>query len=258
MRAHRDLRLLTATALLCALVALLFPVEGVRLIFAAPLTLVAPGYAIAAAAFARRRLDWPRFALIALTLSLSTLALGGLVLNYTPGGIRSLSWALLLLAVTVAGCWSAARRRPRARPAAPPRLRRPAPAKLALTLGAAALAAAALILAGVTLPAKNAIGYTELWALPSGDAPSRQVQVGVGNQQQRSVPYDLLVKIGEQPLVRRSFVLTPGEDRTIRLDAEPSADGRPVPVTATLLRQNRIDMIYRRVRTWLPAPGAQR
>lgn len=256
MSGHYDLRRVGAAAVVCALGALLIPFETVRLLFAAPLALFLPGYAIAAANFARGSLDRPRFLLVSLVLSLCTLALGGLVLNYMPGGIRPLSWALLLLLVTGAGCRVAARRWPATKwPPRAPGMSSPKPAATALLLGGLAAVVAALVLSATTVPADDAVGYTELWALPAGGAESREVQVGVGSEEQTTVPYDLLVKLGEQPLVRREFSLAPGETRIVRLRTELSPTGEPIPVTATLLRQNRTDEIYRRVRSWLPPLG---
>jgi uncharacterized membrane protein len=261
MKGHYELRRVGAAALVCALGALLIPFEAVRVLFAVPLALFLPGYAIAAACFSRDSLDRPRFLLVSLVLSLSTLALGGLLLNYMPGGIRSLSWALLLLAVTGGGIWVAARRGPAAkkrRPSPARRRTRPKPAAVALLLGGLAAAVAALVLSATTVPADDVVGYTELWVLPEGGAESREAQVGVGSEEQTTVPYDLLVKVGERPLVRRAFSLAPGETRIVRLRTEPSPDGQPIPVTATLLRQNRTDQIYRRVRSWLPPLGPSR
>jgi uncharacterized membrane protein len=259
MSGHHDLRRVGAAAVICALGALLLPFEAVRLLFAAPLALLLPGYAIAAACFSRSSLDRPRFLLVSLVLSLSTLALGGLVLNYMPGGIRPLSWALLLLAVTGAGCWVATRRRPAgASPARTSRPSWPKPAAAALLLGGLAAATAALVLSATTVPADDVVGYTELWALPAGGAESREVQVGVRSQEQATVPYDLLIRVGKRPLVRREFSLEPGEERIVRLRTEPFLNGTPIPVTATLLRQNQTDKIYRRVRSWLPPLGPPR
>jgi hypothetical protein len=259
MNGRVELRRLAAAAVLCALGALLLPFEALRLIFAAPLALLLPGYAIAAASFPPGRLDWTRFLLVSLVLSICTLALGGLVLNYMPGGIRPLSWALLLVLVTTLGCRRASRRRPGPKAAAPA-LRRPRLGLYGGGLVLAGLAAmvAALALSQTTLPADEAVGFTELWVLPEGSDPSREVQVGVGSEEQTKVFYDLLIEVGDRPLVRRSFSLAPGHTRLVRLRTAPSPDGRPIPVTASLLRQNHFDEIYRRVRSWLPPPGASR
>jgi len=257
MRGHRDLGLACAGALLCALVALLFPSEAVRLVFAAPLTLLLPGYAIAAATFAQRDLDRPRTLLVSLCLSLSTLAVGALLLNYAPGGIRALSWALLLLAIVFGFARAAALARPTPRTARP-RLPRAAPAGLVLVGLGAVAAVVALVLSATTVPADQAVGYTELWVLPDGPARSGDLQVGVGSEERRAVPYDLLVKVGERPLVRRSFVLGPGQTRVTHLATGATPGAAPVPVVATLLRQNQIDRIYRRVKNWIPAPEPER
>ena len=253
MRGHRDLRLACAAALLCALVALLFPSEVVRLVFAAPLTLLLPGYAIAAATFARRDLDRPRMLLVGLCLSLSALVVGALLLNYAPGGIRALSWALLLLAIVFGCARAAALARPASR-AVGPRLPRAAPAALVLAGVGTAVAAAALALSASTVPADEAVGYTELWVLPDGASRAGDLQVGVGSEEKHAVPYDLLVKVGERPLVRRSFVLDPGATRVTHLATGAAPGAAPVPVVATLLRQNQVDRIYRRVKNWIPAP----
>lgn len=255
MKGQRDLRIASVAALLCALVALLFPSEAVRLVFALPLTLFLPGYAIAAATFARRDLDRPRMLLVSLCLSLSALAVGALVLNYAPGGIRALSWALLLLAIVFGFCRAAALGRRGAGAAGTlPRLPRPAPAGLALAGLGLAAAVAALVLSASNVPADEAVGYTQLWVLPDRHSEAGDFQVGVGSEEKQAVPYDLLVRIDGQPPFRRSFVLDPGETRLVRLASGATPGGAPVPVVATLLRQSQTDEIYRRVRNWISAP----
>lgn len=258
MRGHRDLRIACAAAVVCALVGLLLPVDAVRALFVVPLALLLPGYAVATATFARRDLSRPLLALISLSLSLALLALGSLLLNYTPGGIRALPWAILLVVIVVGGCAVAARRREAAGPAPAWRWPRPRALALALSLGGLAAVIAAVALAAATVPAKNAIGFTELWVLPSNGAESEQAQVGIRSQEQHVVPYDLLVRVGSGLLLRRSFRLQPGAMKIFRVSALADPGGRPIPVTATLLRQNRTDKVYRRIRGWLPPPGASR
>jgi hypothetical protein len=260
VRGHRDLQIASASSLVCVLVALLVPLETVRLVFAAPLALLLPGYAITTACFARRRLERPQLMVLSLALSLATLALGGLALNYVPGGIRALSWAVLLLLVVLNGCRVAALRRPpRAEPPMFPRPRLGG-AGSALLLAGLSAAVAAVALSFATLPAKNAIGYTQLWALPEPGSKGTEIQVGVGSEEQDQASYYLLVRVGDRPLVRRDIHLGPGEAQVIRLRPELPATGGPVPVIATLLRQNSPTRVYRRVKNWLsaPAPSAPR
>jgi hypothetical protein len=267
MRGQHDLRLVVALAALCAVLAFLLPLEGLALVFAVPLALLLPGYAITAAVFARRELGWPQFFLFSLALSLTTLVLGSLLLNYVPGGIRGISWTLLLVLVVVGCCRAAALRR-QGRDTLPrwprPRLSR---LDLGLLAGGLATAAAALILASTTVPAKEALGYTQLWILPKGGTQGSEVQVGAKSQEQNPVDFDLRIRVGHfgpevrplpggpatRQIIRRSFRLDPGETRTVRLDAPPGSAAK-VPVVATLLRHNRPYNVYRRVKGWLVAP----
>lgn len=256
MRGQKDLRLVVALSVLCAVLALLIPVDGLALVFAAPLALFLPGYSITAAAFARRDLRWPQFLLLSIALSLATLVLGSLLLNYV-GGIHPLSWAVLLVLVVLGACRAAALGRgnsggaprwPRARPRGP---------QTVMLLGAAAATIAALVLGLSTVPAEDAVGYTQLWVLPAAGSDGSEAQVGVRSQQQTSIGFDLRVRIGAQRLVKRSFRLAPGETHLLRLRAPPGSTGT-VPVIATLLRHNRPFSVYRRVKGSLIAPQERR
>lgn len=248
MRGHGDLRLLAWGSLLCAILALVLPWPAGSLLFAAPLALFAPGYAIVAAAFARHQLDRPRLAVLSLALSLTVLALGGLVLDYLPGGIDSISWTILLLAVVLGCCRAAALRRER-KPK-PLRLRRPRPSGLELGLGVGTLAAvvAALALASATLPAEQAIGYTELWIVPQPESEGREAEIGVKSEEQETREFDLGIRIGRGGLVRRSFTLAPGEETVVTVGPPLAPAAAPIPVVATLLLDEDPTAVYRRVR----------
>ena len=256
MRGHRELRLVTAAALLCAVLALLIPVTGIALVFAAPLVLILPGYAITAAAFARRGLAWPQFLLLSVALSLATLVLGSLLLNYL-GGIHPLSWAVLLVLLVFGACRIAAARRGEAETGPRwPRQRARGP-QLAMSLGAVAMTVVALVLGSSVRPAEDALGYTQLWILPEAGSGESEAQVGVRSEQQASVDFDLRVRIGADRLVRRSFHLAPGETRLVKLRAPPGSIGK-LPVVVTLLRHNRPTKVYRRVKGSLVAQQESR
>ncbi len=247
MRGHRDLERAVQVALVCAVAALVLPFEVAEILFALPLTLFLPGYAIAAASFARRPLPWPTLLLLSLALSLSVLALGALVLNYIPGGIREISWALLLLLVILNGCRFAALRRPPAPEGATtwprPRSTRP---QMFLFGGGSLAALAALVLAMTPLPADNALGYTELWiSTEDNGAAGTVARIGVRSQEQREVSYFLRVTFGGGKPTVRLFDLSPGESDTAFVQGPPT-DGA-LPVVATLFRQERPAKIYRRV-----------
>jgi uncharacterized membrane protein len=247
MRGHRDLVLACGLALVCAVAALLLPLTALRVVFALPLCLVLPGYAITAATFARLPLGKAQTALLSVALSLCALALGALALNYL-GGLRSGTWALLLVAIVLAGCRAAAVRRPnrgtRPQPALP---RVPLPQVVLYCAGTAAIAAA-VGLAFVVLPAKNAIGHTDLWITTAEEGASSVVQVGVRSQEQHATSYFVRIRVGsaEKPAIKL-FDLVPGEERTIRLEVPAAA--QPIPATAALFRQSSPEQVYRQVYT---------
>lgn len=258
MRGNRDLRQATVAAWGCALLALAMPLDALSLIFAAPLAFLLPGYAIVSAVFVRARLLPPVTLTLSVGMSLSTLTLGALLLDYAPGGVRGLWWAVLLAAVTTAGCWAAALRRPAAERS--PLLSWPAlgRSQAALLAAAAVVAAAALTLAFATLPADRAIGYTELWMQPYAAGGETGVRVGVGSNEQKRTAYLLRVRFGRDGATTvRRFALRPGESRVLRATA-PSARRAPSRVTAALLRPGQSDRPYRRVTGWTPPKRAPR
>jgi uncharacterized membrane protein len=253
MRGHRDLEAVCIAALVAALVASLVPWEVVRLLAALPLAVFLPGYTIAAAAFGPRKLDLQRLAMVTLLCGLSLLCLGGIVLNFLPGGIRTVTWALLLVVVIVAAARAAALRRakpdPQRRQRSRPRMRG---WDLACVLLAVAAVAAALVFAYTPLPASKAVGYTALWMLPADDAADPAVKVGVISAEQEPQRYRLQVRVGdsEEPIVYR-LALDPGEERVLRVPVEVLPRGS-TRVAASLYDAGHRQKLYRRVTTWTP------
>lgn len=250
MRGHRDLRLACAAAAACGLVALVVPVAAISVLFLAPLAFFLPGYAIVAAVFVRKPLAAPQLLTLSTGLSLAVLALGALVLNYAPGGVSPAGWAILLTLVTVAACQVGAMRRPAAD--GEPILSLPRPgARQAILVAASALAlVAALVLAFTTLPAKKAIGYTELWMQPYAASGSTGVRVGVGSDEQHRTAYRLRVRFGTDGAAAvRNFTLDPGKSTVLRLPTAQQGAGSQ-RVVAALFRAGLPDHPYRRVSGW--------
>jgi uncharacterized membrane protein len=256
VRAHRDLIAASAGSLVCAAIALLVPVEAIRVLAAVPLALVLPGWAVTAACFARQRPDLATVAMLTPALSLSLLALDTVALHLLPGRFGEASWLVVLTATTVAACAIAARRRPRREPAPPIRfsltgLPRPGAAAGLLSL-AALLVAVAVVLAATVLPARDAVGYTRLWMLPSATtAAAPHLRIGVINQEQDAGVYRLAIRGGGLRTIRR-MDLAPGEQRIWRVRLPP-ADGAPARVSARLYRADDPLTVYRRVNGWTPS-----
>ncbi|MGN6200954.1 MAG: DUF1616 domain-containing protein [Solirubrobacterales bacterium] len=263
MRGHRDLRLLFALTVVCAIGSLITPLGAARVIFAVPLTLIFPGYAIVAAAFASRPLAWPERIPLTLGISLACLALSSLVLNYTPGGIRGLPWVLLLVLIVFFCCRGAAKRRGRGsrrrgrtpdQEADPlPRPGRPRPVTALLAVAALAMVAAALILAQATFDNNKAAGYTQLWVTPPKPTDT-SAQIGVTSEQQTTRGYRLVVEVeGEDSPLVQTFELAPSETHLTKVNA---ATESPVGIEAKLYLRSKPDRVYRRVSTQLNPAGA--
>lgn len=253
MKGHKDLRLACALAVASAVLTLILPWGPLCLVVALPLVLFLPGYAAAAAIFARGRIPRRHLLVLSVGLSLAILALGALPLNYLPGGVRAGWWALLLVIVVFAAARAAAIRRP-SRRAAPrlssswrPRLN---PARAALFAGGALAIVAAIVLAFIPVGAKNALGYTQLWIQPLAGEKAG-VEIGVGSGEQEEASYRLWVKFGEGEAPQgRYFELAPGETHVVRLltEEQPAASEQ---IRAALFKQGGPGRAYRRVSTWI-------
>jgi hypothetical protein len=252
MKGHRDLIAVTTMAGLCALVALIVPLEVVQIVAALPLCLLLPGYAIIAAC-GLAPLERARALLFSVGLSLTTLATGGLLLHFLPGGVRGESWAGLLFLVVLAGCAIAARRRPPPRRRDLPRLAlRVRPIDGALMLGAVLCVNAAWTLSSTTLPAKNALGYTQLWMLPAEKSGQVGVRIGVTSAEAIPLAYKLEVRQqGGGPPAYSRLELKPGQ-QNVRFVAVRRPPPGGVRITARLYRGGRPGVVYRRVSGWVP------
>lgn len=250
MRGHLDLqRVVVATFVLTA-VALLIPWDLIQVLAALPLCLLLPGYAIVSLVFAGRELPRAQLLVFSLACSFAALALGVLLLNYMPGGIREITWALFLVILICACCRGAALRRPR-----PSRRRRQRGPRLRLRRRDLALLASglligviAIVLAQTAVPAEKAEGFTTLWMLPAKDGGG-SLRVGVLSSEQKEEAYVLRVNgAGDKPGVSR-FRLEPGEERVFRVPVTTSRAG--ARVDASLYRAGKPDKLYRRVTAWV-------
>ena len=247
MRGHRDLKWVCLAAIVTALVAGLVPWELVRLPAALALAIFLPGYAITAAAFGSQRLDPQRLAMLILLCGISLLCIGGILLTFLPGGLRTLSWAILLVVVILAAARAAALRR--GKPDGSRRAwKRPRPrvVDLVCVVLALAVATAALVFAYTPLPASKAVGSTALWMLPAKGTAERAVDIGVISAEQERQYYRLEVRAGEGGApTTYHLALDPGDERVFEVPLE-SASGK-TRVVASLYDSERPHRLYRRV-----------
>ena len=261
MRAvDRDIWATAGAALVCAAAAVSVPVTAVRAVFAVPLCLVLPGYAITQAAFTWRRSPGLQTLMLVPALSLATLAVGSLLLDAAPGGLRLGSWATFLIAVVLSGCGVAVARRglgtfePR-----PRTFRRIRPADALLVGVAASAAIAALVVSRIPLPARNAVGYTQLSMLSSGTPSSPAVRIDVRSGEQHVTTYRLLLASGSgsPTVVDSRLTLRPGGGTEITVPLVPLSSGAPALVIAQLYRLGG-SAPYRRVTALIQPPPVGR
>lgn len=252
---HRDLLATAIAAALCAAVVLFVPITAIRAVFATPLCLILPGYAVTVACFAERKLGGAHLLMLSVAMSLATLAIGAVVLNLLPGGLRSGWWVGLIMVIVLVGCGVAALRRPRSAQSRPrdrlPRVRR---ADAAMLLGACAAVAATFTLSHTQLPARHVVGYTQLWMLPAGDSgTTAAVRVGVASAQLHPLAYRLELRLGSRRVVMSlRFALKPGQEYEKLVPVASPATGRSTEITALLYQDDRATAVYRRVTGWLP------
>lgn len=253
----RDLLASIGSALVCAAVVVLVKLDAVRAVFAVPLCLILPGYAIAAATFVRPRLSGQRVLLLTPALSLATLVLGALLLDAVPGGLRLASWTSLLLVVVIGASVVAGIRRGgrSARVERGWRLRVRPTEVLCLSVALVGICGS-LVLSRLPLPAKHAIGYAQLWMLSNGTPEAPSVQIGVQSDEQHPETFRvaLVTGSGKPNVVDPDLRLVPGQRTTVTVPLT-GIRGPQTIVTAELY-ENGVAGIYRQVTALVtPPPG---
>jgi uncharacterized membrane protein len=229
-----------------------------RTVVALPLAVLLPGYAVITAAFSRDALGTTERITLSLGLSLALGVVGGVILNWTPWGLRAGSWIVLLGGITVGACFYALARPLAAAPgdegragvvarAALPELGDGSPARLVrdgvlLTLAAGiAVAAGWVAIDGARVRRE---GFSQLWMLPlDGD---RSVQVGLRSEELASTEYTLRLVADDSAVLRTERLrLEPGDQWEATVPV--TADGTVSKVEAQLYRADDPTRPYRRV-----------
>src|SRR6266852_3562397 len=247
-----------------------------------PLVLVLPGYALMASVFPRRSLGTVECLVFSLGLSLVIVVLGGLVLNWTPFGLRASSWSLLLGSITLGACAVALARRRGLRTCHAERTRsisalfrtchaertRSISAlygllrikgvgltfRQGLLLGmAVVIICGAIAISNIGAAQQPFPGFTQLWILPAGGAnPKNAVRLGVSNMESTAMEYSLAVNVdGKVVKLWPSIDLKPSEKWETTLMLPQTAHIGAVRVEVVLYRTNAPATIYRHVVLWL-------
>lgn len=259
-----DLIVIVALAAIAAALAL----SGVnspaaRILFGLPLVFIAPGYALTAASFRMGSLGLPDRIAFILGLSLACAVLGGLILNWTPFGLRTASWAVLMCAITFAGCGVAFLRwRTDAHPADARSFIGLKPRAALLFAFAVVVTAGAIGLSAAGQAQQQASeGYVQFWILPVSKSASDEqtVSVGVSNQQSRTMQFRLVIQQdGKTVQMWPAITVKPHETWVTKRTLQAPASTISAPsgsqgeeVEAILYRSDTPTAVYRHVQLWL-------
>jgi Protein of unknown function (DUF1616) len=210
-RTVRRPTIVAAAAIVSGAVAVSPAPDAVRAAFALPLALCLPGYALVEVLFPQAT-PWVERLALAVALSMAVGIIGGFALNWSPVGLKTGSWAILLASVTVAAAAVSSFGRFREAggelPSWHPSIHVSAPAVLAALLGIV-LAGVSVALARTPLPAQGVRGYTMLSVLPAVRG-SDSIRVAVTSAELRTTSYRVEVRAGGRSALARQLTLAPG------------------------------------------------
>jgi hypothetical protein len=235
--------------LACAVAAagpVLLLVDGIhpllRVLLALLLVVLAPGYSVMLAACPGPSIAGTERLVLSVGVSMALAVLGGLLLNWTPWGLRPESWVVLLSGVTlVAAVVAFARLR---KPRTSARVNgRPARSHGRFGIGsvclvtlAVTIVSATIFLARISADTPIEAGFSDLWMLPDEGAATQSVRLGVRSQEGTLTSYRLRLDVDGAPEASWDIVdLAPGEVWQSTVALPPDTD-RSAVVEARLYR----------------------
>jgi uncharacterized membrane protein len=272
MRYLDDLIAIWATSAALLLLIAFSPNNPARVVLGIPFVLFFPGYALISALYPRREdLDGIERLALSLGLSLAVVPLIGLVLNYTPWGIR-LTPILTGLTLFIGACSFIAARKRRS---LPPSERFPADARpilqslRTLPWGTIAVSAGAIALVlflgfrfGVLGGSRVGEPFTEFYVLgPGGKAEgyprklfmgeAAEVILGIINHEERAASYSVRIRAGDDVLGTIGPILLNHEQKwEERVKFSLRRPGKRVKVEFLLFIDGRPEP-YRRLHLWV-------
>lgn len=249
-----DLYAVMVIAGLSAVLAMVMPADSIlRLICALPLVFFLPGYAIMAALLPLRSFGNAERLLLSLGLSVAAAALSGLILNLTPWGLQTTTWAITLaVMVWLASAIAWKQRRQEVADTARqiegnPKLR----FRDGFLMGLAVLVMGAAVgLTRLPVAPSDVAGYTQLWMVPANPGSSNDFRLGFTSAEFTDTRYRLQVSVGGQVVQEwPELSLKPGEtwEVTIRLPSDQFGSGS---IEADLYKLDDPETLYRHVTLW--------
>ena len=264
-RNHSDLVLVAVAAVLALIIniignSILSVVDSpLRVGLGAALVMFLPGYAIAQALFPTRRLALSENLLLSIGLSFGASILGGLVLNLTPLGMNTQSWAILLSGTTLVACLAASYARGQVSTewaayegmGEPPSATRLLMRQWPVLLSAVALTAAAIVFAR-SEASTDPVPIVQLWMLRDESAAVPTIRIGVNNANSQTTSYRLRLQLKSGKVLQDWPTITvppaTGWETRLELGAQMTKDE---PLEAVLFRLDVPDDEFRRTTIWL-------
>ncbi len=221
-----------------------------------PLVVVLPGFVLTVALFRHSLLTTAEQVLLSLGLSLVLAVLSGFVLDWTPWGLGTVSWLILLGSITlIAGgvaFFGPGRKRLFPAGGAGLQFNRSSLRPLILFSLAALIVIAALVVTRNSAMNQSTPGFTRLWLLPDNAASQDRLRLGFNNQEATVTTYKLQVKSGSTNLQEwAAITLKPAEqwETTLALPPGLPSGGK---IEASLYKAGAPAVVYRQVTYNLP------
>lgn len=231
----------------------MFFAQSGRVLVGVILALVLPGFALTVA-FPRGMLGFPERVTVSLGTSLAILVLGGVLLDWGPGGIQAIGWlALLGGTVLVTGVIALGRRAQDPAERLAPRY--PLHERVSLRSMVLMVVSALVVTAAILVARDGALHqrhepYTQLWMLPTERLALTAVQLGMQSGEPNTETYRLELTIGDTVVgVWPEIVLESGESWATSATL-PGADAAEPWIEARLYRANHPTTVYRRATLW--------
>lgn len=256
---NRDIFIVIILTIIAVILALIVPSDWTPLrILTLPLVFVLPGYALTSAIFPRHAQGIVERFVFSMGFSLTIVILGGLILNLTPFGLSTSSWAVFLGMITLGASAIAHLRQRRQSKAA---LAWPGIVAIGLNLRqwlllglAVLIVCGAVVFSIIGAEQQPRPGFTQLWILPGSGAANAKnvVRLGMSNMESQATEYRLTVDMnGKAVKVWSSIDLSPNQNWEVTLVLPQTGHTGTSEVEALLYRMDAPTTLYRHVELWL-------
>lgn len=250
MKQNSDLvGILIASVMSILIIVLPLPIAILQAGAALLLVFILPGYALRCLLFTNIHLDIVESLTYTVGLSLTLTIIGAFLLHYSPWGLQTLSWLMLLGGVTIASAGIAMTRRVLMTNIDVYRSYRPDINREQFLLVCLALLMVVAAYWNSYASASNQPydEFTQFWMV---DAGQNMVQIGIKNVERQAQDYVVVLKANNQPIYQSEIInLSPQDDWGVRLRYD---DIRNLDrITASLYLSDQMATPYREV--WLYA-----